>query len=48
VLLSATHWQDRVSVWDREVGGSNPLAPTIKVNSLRLPSSVAVFHLWIS
>jgi hypothetical protein len=23
---------------DREVGGSNPLAPTIKINDLRLPA----------
>jgi len=31
-------------VWDREVGGSNPLAPTIRINNLRLPSLAAVLH----
>jgi hypothetical protein len=25
-------------VWDREVGGSNPLAPTNNIKSLRSPS----------
>ena len=29
-------------VWDREVGGSNPLAPTIHINTLRLPTLAAV------
>ena len=29
---------------DREVGGSNPLAPTIIINDLRLPALAAVFH----
>ena len=33
-------------IWDREVGGSNPLAPTNNFNSLRLLSLAAVFHLW--
>jgi hypothetical protein len=28
-------------VWDREVGGSNPLAPTIHLN-IRLPALAAV------
>ena len=32
-------------IWDREVGGSNPLAPTSNLNSLLLPSSAAVYHL---
>ena len=31
---------------DREVGGSNLLAPTIRINYLRLPTLAAVFHLW--
>ena len=33
-------------IWDREVGGSNPLAPTIGISILRLPSLAAVSHLW--
>ena len=31
---------------DREVGGSNPLAPTIIFKHLRLPAKVAGFVLW--
>ena len=31
---------------DREVGGSNPLAPTNYIKHLRLPSEVAVLVLW--
>jgi hypothetical protein len=31
---------------DREVGGSNPLAPTNQFNHLRLPAKVAVLVLW--
>ena len=31
---------------DREVGGSNPLAPTIQFKHLRLPAKVAVLVLW--
>ncbi len=34
------------SVRDREVGGSNPLAPTNQFNNLRLPAMAAVFRLW--
>jgi hypothetical protein len=34
------------SVRDREVGGSNPLAPTIRIKNLRQPAMAAVFHLW--
>ena len=34
------------SVRDREVGGSNPLAPTNRIKNLRLPAMAAVFHLW--
>jgi hypothetical protein len=33
------------SVRDREVGGSNPLAPTIQIKNLRLSTLAAVFHL---
>jgi len=33
-------------VWDREVGGSNPLAPTTNINNLRLPALAAVFLVW--
>jgi hypothetical protein len=36
----------RFGTVSREVGGSNPLAPTIKINYLRLPSKVAVLVLW--
>jgi|SRR4030095_6844986 hypothetical protein len=36
---------------DREVGGSNPLAPTININNLRLPNAGGrnsfVANLWI-
>src|SRR5678809_1391972 len=38
--------RDRPVIWDREVGGSNPLAPTNSINNLRLPSLAAVSHLW--
>ena len=31
---------------DREVGGSNPLAPTNYIKHLRLPAKVAVLVLW--
>ena len=31
---------------DREVGGSNPLAPTTTFKHLRLPAKVAVLVLW--
>ena len=31
---------------DREVGGSNPLAPTNQFKHLRLPAKVAVLVLW--
>ena len=34
------------SVRDREVGGSNPLAPTNHINNLRLPVLAAVFRVW--
>src|SRR5437016_6750561 len=34
------------SVWDREVGGSNPLAPTNHINNLRLPALAAVSLVW--
>ena len=33
-------------VWDREVGGSNPLAPTNHINNLRLPTLAAVSLVW--
>jgi hypothetical protein len=33
-------------VRDREVGGSNPLAPTSQINNLRLPVVAAVFLVW--
>ena len=33
---------------DREVGGSNPLAPTNNFRHLRLPAKVAVLVLWLS
>ena len=33
------------TVRDREVGGSNPLAPTNYINTLRLPPLAAVFRL---
>jgi hypothetical protein len=33
-------------VWDREVGGSNPLAPTNHINNLRLPALAAVSLVW--
>jgi len=33
-------------IWDREVGDSNPLAPTNSINNLRLPSLATVSHLW--
>ena len=33
-------------VWDREVGGSNPLAPTKHINNLRLPTLAAVLLVW--
>ena len=36
------------TVRDREVGGSNPLAPTSNFNDLRLPAVAVVFHLWPS
>jgi hypothetical protein len=32
---------------DREVGGSNPLAPTNYIKHLRLPAKVAVLVLWL-
>jgi hypothetical protein len=35
------------TVRDREVGGSNPLAPTSYIKHLRLPSKVAVLVLWL-
>jgi len=35
-----------LAVWDREVGGSNPLAPTTNINNLRLPALAAVFLVW--
>src|SRR5687767_9419605 len=34
------------TVRDREVGGSNPLAPTNNFKHLRLPAKVAVLVLW--
>ena len=34
------------SVWDREVGGSNPLAPTNTINNLLLPALAAVSIEW--
>ena len=34
------------SVRDREVGGSNPLAPTNRIKNLRLPVEAAVFLVW--
>ena len=34
------------TVRDREVGGSNPLAPTNIFKHLRLPAKVAVLVLW--
>jgi hypothetical protein len=34
------------SVRDREVGGSNPLAPTNRIKNLRLPTLAAVFRVW--
>src|SRR5688500_7971210 len=34
------------TVRDREVGGSNPLAPTNQFKHLRLPAKVAVLVLW--
>ena len=34
------------SVRDREVGGSNPLAPTNHINNLRLPALAAVSLVW--
>jgi hypothetical protein len=36
-----TYIFDEPLVWDREVGGSNPLAPTININNLRLPTLAA-------
>ena len=33
-------------VWDREVGGSNPLAPTNIFNNLRPPALAAVLFVW--
>jgi len=35
-----------MTIRDREVGGSNPLAPTINIKHLRLPTLAALFRLW--
>ena len=36
------------TIRDREVGGSNPLAPTNYIKHFRLPARVAVLVLWES
>ncbi len=36
----------RTYIWDREVGVSNPLAPTNHINNLRLPTLAAVSLVW--
>ena len=54
-LLEAPSFNASVGAWlslvertvrDREVGGSNPLAPTNQFKHLRLPAKVAVLVLW--
>jgi hypothetical protein len=46
MLFGATQCKVRITIWDREVGGSNPLAPTSQINNLRLPVVAAVFLVW--
>ena len=48
ISLDVGAWLSLVerTVRDREVGGSNPLAPTNQFKHLRLPAKVAVLVLW--
>jgi hypothetical protein len=36
----------RLIMRDREIGGSNPFAPTNQIRNLPLAAMAAVFHLW--